>query len=53
MGPSQLMMAILEAAQYIDEPTFRLKKVMLNLPGRFDEKPVALNAWFFEIEQYC
>ena len=47
------MTTIPEAVQYIGELMFGLKKVKLDLPGRFDGKLVALNTWLFEIEQYC
>ena len=52
LGPSQLVMTILEAAEYIFKPIFGVKRVKLDLPWCFDGKLVALNKWLFEIENY-
>ena len=35
------------------QPTFTLKTVKLNLPAKFDGRPVALTSLFFNTEQYC
>ena len=53
LGPSQPVTTIPEAEQYVNEPTFSLKKVKLDLPGRFNGRLAALNMWLFEIKQYC